>query len=196
MRRAERFDSAVGAKMSRPDPRRPAVRRDARPTLVRLLAAGLMLGLTLPGPLVAQEDAAPGVRVKSVRVTPDAPTADTLCHLEVELENRGDETASQLAFTVTIEGRDVDVYDNQIFMFPVAAGETSTLELFNFWVTETYRPAPTDGRLDVVVRLDEAQWYSIEEDDEGEVWEPLGAVPGLPTEAAVTVALAAAKSTD
>ena len=132
----------------------------------------------------------PPVEVTAVRVTPAAPSAETLCHLEIDLKNGGDKTASQLAFTVTIEGKPVDVYDNQIFMFPVPAGETAPLKLFHFWVEESHRPAPSDGKLDVEVRLDEAEWFSIEEDEEGEIWEPLGSVAGLPAAASTVVTLA------
>jgi hypothetical protein len=66
--------------------------------------------------------------------------------------------------------------------------EVTEVRLYNFWTTETGRPAPADGRLAVAVELTEAHWYRIAEDDEGvEVWTPLEPVSGLPSAQTLTV---------
>lgn len=158
---------------------------------VSILGSVGLLALTPNASITAQENAAPPpLIVESVRVEPARPAADTLCHLEVILHNRGDHTASQLDFRVVINGQQLPVYRNQLFMYPVAAGETATVQLYNFWSTETSRPMPTDGKLKVEVTLVEARWMDISVDDEGvEVWKPLGDVDGLPSRKQVVLTM-------
>ena len=76
-----------------------------------------------------------------------------------------------------------------------ASGETTgglyDLRLFNFWTSDSQRPAPTDGELDVRVRLVEAQWVDVRVEEDGtEVWALDGSVPGLPMAATISVSLA------
>lgn len=160
--------------------------------LPALLVFLIGAGPTAEAPAFAQgsEDAATKLlTVESVKVEPDAPGPDTLCRLAVEVRNQGTETASQLDFKVRINGQPLAVYRNQIFMYPVAPGETATIQLYNFWSTETSRPMPADGKLAVEVDLAEAQWVSITDEEGVEVWKPLGPVEGLPSSAGVTLAM-------
>ena len=163
----------------------------------RLLAAALLLlalgaGLSVSTPGLAQEVEEPAkalLTVESVKVEPADPGPDTVCRLAVEVGNQGTEIASQLDFKVEINGQPLAVYRNQLFMFPVQPGETATIQLYNFWSTETSRPMPGDGKLAVEVALVEAQWMSIADEDGVEVWKPLGAVEGLPSSAAATLTM-------
>ena len=79
------------------------------------------------------------------------------------------------------------VYRNQLFMYPLEAGKTAEIKLYNFWSTETSRPMPADGKLKVDVTLAGAQWTRISMEDDVEVWEPLGEVTGLPISKSVTL---------
>ncbi|MGB5174452.1 MAG: hypothetical protein WBQ30_06890 [Thermoanaerobaculia bacterium] len=157
---------------------------------IALLAAFTVSSLMLGGPAVAQEETPP-ITVEAVTVEPASPGPDTLCKLTVKLANAGDRTASQLDFKVKINGQELPVYSNQLFMFPVPAGETVDIPLYNFWSTETSRPAPADGKLDIEVTLAAAQWTEIKVEADVEVWRPLGPVEGLPI--ARTLALSMSK---
>lgn len=159
-----------------PPPRRRA------PLLALLLLAAAA------APMVAQESSASPLAIAAPVVEPDAPAADTLCRLKVRITNSGDKIASQLGFTVKLNGQELPVYGNQLFMYPLPPGETTEIDLYNFWSTETSRPFPADAKLKVEVGLKEAQWMDISTDDEGvEVWTPLGAVETLPAPASVTL---------
>jgi hypothetical protein len=129
----------------------------------------------------------PGITVEAVVVEPQKPAADTLCKLTVRLQNHGNQMASQLGFKVTINGQEIPVYSNQLFMFPLAAGETSELSLFNFWSTESSRAMPKDGKLNVTVTLIEAKWTTVEVTDGEELWTATGDVPSLPTSSSVVL---------
>lgn len=157
---------------------------------MRSIASAALL-LALVAPTLAAQDEAPkaAVVVESVKVEPEKPAADTLCKLTVTLANHGDRTASQLGFQVELNGQNLVVYDNQLFMYPVEPGESTEIPLYNFWTTETSRPTmPADGRYEVAVTLREAQWTDISMDeDDVEVWTPLGPVEGLPSTASVTL---------
>ena len=120
---------------------------------------------------------------------PTAPGADTLCKLQVTLQNNGTEVASQLDFKVTINGQELPVYRNQLFMYPVQPQQSAQIQLYNFWSTETSRPMPADGKLTVEVSLTAAQWMKIAMEDEVEVWEPLGPIDGLPSSQSVTLTM-------
>ncbi len=152
-----------------------------------------VLALVLPPASRAQEESAEAVAkspltIEEIVVEPAKPAADTLCRLSVKIGNAGSEIASQLAFQVALNGQELGVYGNQLFMFPVEPGGTSELKLYNFWTTETSRSMPADGKLKVEVTLTEARWMKIADDEEGvEVWTPLGDVEGLPVSNAITL---------
>lgn len=150
----------------------------------------LVVLLTLsPAVGQAQEGAeqSPQITIESISIEPSSPAADTLCKLKVTLQNHGTEIASQLDFKVKINDQDLPVYRNQIFMFPLAAGQTGEIKLYNFWSTETSRPMPKDGKLEVEVTLAAAQWTKVAMEEEVEVWTPLGEVAGLPHSKSVTL---------
>jgi hypothetical protein len=163
----------------------------AQISLRRLLFSAVLVAQLVPAPVTGQDVAtnAPALSIASITVSPQTPSADTLCRLTVTLSNKGDKAASQLGFRVVINGIELPVYSNQLFMYPVGPGATSEISLFNFWSTETSRPFPADGKLTVEVTLTEAQWTSIEDIDGVETWTPLGAVPGLPVSSSVTLAM-------
>jgi hypothetical protein len=156
------------------------------PVPVAVLATALVLGT---GVLGAQEQTAPSpqITIEAVTIEPSSPAADTLCKLQVTLKNHGSEIASQLDFKVKINDQMLPVYRNQLFMFPLKAGETSDLKLYNFWSTETSRPMPKDGKLIVEVSLVAAQWTKVSMEEDVEVWQPLGEVEGLPHSQSVTL---------
>ena len=179
--------------MRRRPPRAPALRRSlAGSTLWALCVLGAAAGQEPPDRPAETAPPRPPLTLEVVHVGPERPAPDTLCRLSVTLRNGGERIASQLGFTVTIDGQALPVYRNQLFMFPVAAGEAAELRLYNFWSTETSRPPPADGRLTVEVRLVEAQWMDIRDEDGVEVWTPLGAVTGLPVAASVTLEMSKA----
>lgn len=160
------------------------MRSKSLPTLV------LVMLLTLSSAVgQAQEGAeqSPQITIESISIEPSSPAADTLCKLKVTLQNHGTEIASQLDFKVKINDQDLPVYRNQIFMFPLAAGQKGEIELYNFWSTETSRPMPKDGKLEVEVTLAAAQWTKVAMEEEVEVWTPLGEVAGLPNSKSVTL---------
>ncbi len=153
-----------------------------------------VLGLLAAGPTAAQDEeaaAAPLLTIEGISVEPQSPAADTLCRLRVKITNAGDKIASRFAFAVSLNGQDLGVYGNQIFMYPVKPGSTEEIGLYNFWTTETGRAMPADGKLRVEVTLREAVWTQVatETDEEGEieVWTPLGPVDNLPVTSSTTV---------
>jgi len=165
-------------------------RADLRLPITCLLAASLLL----VGPAAAQEEgatAAAALKIEEISVEPANPAAETLCQLRVKISNAGERIASRLGFAVSLNGQDLGVYGNQIFMFPVAPGTTEEVSLYNFWTTETSRAMPADGKLRVEVKLKEAVWTQVatETDEEGEieVWTPIGPVENLPVKASVTL---------
>lgn len=140
----------------------------------------------------APEEAKPLVTIESVEVRPPEGRSlgpETLARLTVKIANRGEKTASALAFTVTVAGHDLPVYDRQVFLKSIPAGETTELALYNFWTGETGRPAPAGGKLEVEVTLREARWMEVSEEDGAEVWTPVGEVEDLPSSASTTVQL-------
>ena len=153
------------------------------------LAATFALSLALSSGLALAQDAepTPQVTIESITIEPAAPAADTLCKLKVKLQNNGTEIASQLDFKVSINDQPLPVYRNQIFMFPLPAGQSAEIKLYNFWSTETSRPMPKDGKLEVEVTLAAAQWTKVAMEEEVEVWTPLGEVAGLPNSKSVTL---------
>ncbi len=158
-----------------------------------LQIATLTTILAVPG-VAAQEPRAgetevvePEITIEAIIVEPEKPGADTLCRLRVRLQNHGNQIASQLGFKVKINGQEIAVYRNQLFMFPLAPEAASELALFNFWSTETSRPMPKDGKLRLEVSLLEAQRTKVEMVEGVETWTPIGAVPGLPSSASITL---------
>lgn len=163
------------------------------PHLMRATSLVAVLIALVATSAVAQDPGPRSVVVESVLIEPSQPGVDTLCRLKVTLRNDGDQTASQLGFSVRLNDQDLTVYGNQLFMYPLPAGSSTEVPLYNFWTTETSRPAPTDGKLTVEVVLLEAQWMDIQIDSEGvEVWNPLGEVDGLPSSHRVTLDLSKA----
>jgi len=153
-----------------------------------VLAAVLALPV-LPAAWAQDEEAAPPpLSIEEIVVEPNQPAADTLVRLSVKLGNTGEQTASQLAFQVKLNGQELGVYGNQLFMFAVEPGGENELRLYNFWTTETSRSMPANGKLEIEVTLTEARWMEIKTDDEGvEVWTPLGDVGGLPVSKKITL---------
>lgn len=160
----------------------------------RCLAMAMAMALLLAIPSLwaqAEEGQAPPptVSIQRVWIEPAAPGPETLCQLYVELESHGERAASLFAFEVEVGGRSLPVYAKELFAFPVAPGKKETVRLFNFWTSETGRPAPADGKLKVAVRLVEARWIEIEVEGDEETWTPLGEVAGLPSESELVVSL-------
>lgn len=145
-------------------------------------------------PPEAAADAAPSpLAVAAVRVTPSPAAPDTLVRLSVDLENRGERPASLLGFAVALDGEPLPVYANQLYLHALPPGETTTLALYNFWTSETGRPAPADGELTVEVSLVEARWMTVGDEDGVETWTPGDAVPGLPVAGRATLPVPAPK---
>jgi hypothetical protein len=127
--------------------------------------------------------------LEAVRVEPASPGPDTLCRLSVTLRNRGEHPASALELAVKVNGRDLPAYKDRLYLQAIQPGADREIRLFNFWSTETGRPAPKDGTLTVEVTLARASWMRREMGDGAEVWSPLGAVHGLPATKSVSLKL-------
>ncbi len=141
-------------------------------------------------PAAEAKPAKPLLALEGLTVEPAKPGPETLCRLRVKIVNHGEKFASAFAFTVEVAGHELPVYRNQVFVKPVPAGQTVELALYNFWTSETGRPAPADGKLPVKVTLREARWAERSEEDGVEVWKLEDPVPGLPIETSLTVPLA------
>ena len=130
-------------------------------------------------------------------VSPERPGLDTLCRLAVQLRNDSDRAISELAFQVRLNDQVVDVYESQLFYVPLPAQTTTRVDLFNFWTTETDRPAPSSGELTVTVSLEAARFVQIETSGEGseavETWTPLEAVAAMPAERSLVLELQEAR---
>ncbi|MEM6457080.1 MAG: hypothetical protein AAF772_18465 [Acidobacteriota bacterium] len=178
--------------------------------LLAVLAWASALGAQDAPASPADEPAAPPpVTLAALAISPEKPGLDALCRLTVTLANRDVRALSSLQFAVRINGQTVPVYGNHLF-YDLIAGTTAApagedgasadadasaartdVPLFNFWTTETDRPAPADGTLTVEVVLEAARWMTIATEDDGtETWTPAGDVPGLPQTIVRTVALA------
>jgi hypothetical protein len=156
-----------------------------------IAALALLAATVLPAAAPAQAPAASKLVLEAVEVEPAPAAPDTLCHLEVRIRNGGEAIASAFAFRVRLDEHELAVYRQQIFLDPIAPGETRSLRLYSFWTSETGRPAPASGQLTVEVSLHEARWMRPEKDPEGVlVWKDLGAVEGLPLQARQTLELA------
>ena len=138
----------------------------------------------------------PALRISSIKVEPANPAADTLCRLRIEIENSGENIASQLGFSVKINGQELPVYKSHLFMFPVPPGDTTELALYNFWSTETSRQMPATGKLELEVSLLEARWMDISTEGDTETWTPLGDVVSLPVSHSITIEMDKAAAGD
>lgn len=141
-----------------------------RPPTISPPALALLLALAWAGPALGQDSdaeakvkpAASSLTLASVDVTPEEPTAETLCQLSVTLQNSSDQPISGLRFAVSVNGHSLPVYDKQVFLDVVPPGGEVAVPLYNFWVTETHRPLPAKGPLTVEVRVTDARWTKRE----------------------------------
>jgi len=154
----------------------------------------LILLLTAVAGLAQESKPVPLLTLESVRVDPASPKPDTLCKLSVSVKNAGTKTASALGFRVKVDGKELAVYQNELFFQPVAAGETAEVKLHIFWSNETGRPYPTGGRMTVEVTLTEARWMDVKTENGAEAWTLAGPVAGLPVSKSVTLALGKPKT--
>jgi hypothetical protein len=145
--------------------------------------------------------------IEAVRIEPAAPAADTLCRLAVTLKNAGEKAASRLELRVKVNGAELPAYRKLVHLARVPPGGTLDLPLFNFWSTQTGRPAPADGKLTVEVSLAGAAWVQSESANGVETWKPAvpahapadspadamakSAVAGLPVAKTLTLTLTA-----
>ena len=170
------------------DPRASSGVRSARPFGAVVLLVVLLAGVS--GAARAEE---PQVVLAGIQVTPASPGPDALCRLVATVRNSGDRAVYSFGFDVELNGRALPVYEKQLFLQVIEAGESAEVALYNFWTSETGRPVPEDGRLEVVVRLREARWVEVSEVEEDgetvEVWTPVGEVAGLPQAASRTLEL-------
>ena len=169
---------SIGAVRGRVKPLGATFVRSARSArAVRLMLLGVLL-------LVSTSVLAQELVLEAIEVDPAKPGPTTLCRLSVVVKNNSDKPASALGFEVELNGQSLVVYEDQLFYQLLPAGESTVVPLFNFWVSETGRPAPADGKLAVEVTLAEAQWFSVTtktaESGEEEIWDPVGQVDGLP----------------
>jgi hypothetical protein len=166
---------------------RSSSRRVSRLLPGLLLAGPALAGLTLAA---RAETPKPALSLEAVKVEPASPRPDTLCHLAVTLKNAGTQTASALELVVKVNGRELPAYKTRLYLTPVEPGATREVRLFNFWSTETGRPAAADGRLNVEVTLAGASWMRKTSRDGAEVWTPTGEVPGLPAAKSIILTMA------
>jgi hypothetical protein len=159
----------------------------------RALPRALALAILAVLPLVlagAEKPAAPLLSLESIQVEPAAPGPDTLCHLTVTLKNQGDRPASALEFIVKVSGAALPAYRDRLYLEAVEPASSRQVRLFNFWSTQTGRPAPAGGKLAVEVTLTAASWMKREIKNSATVWTPAGAVPGLPSSRTVILSMA------
>ncbi|HEX5760769.1 MAG TPA: hypothetical protein VF121_16390 [Thermoanaerobaculia bacterium] len=160
--------------------------------LYRVSLAALLLAAAAAAAQPPAEPAAPPpspLGLEEVAIEPAAPAVETLCKLRVKVRNGGDRIASRLAFEVKLNGQALPVYARQLYLQNLPAGQVSEVRLYNFWTTESSRPAPKDGKLTVEVALKEATWVEVAMEEGVEVSRPLGPVPGLPVAKALAVQL-------
>jgi hypothetical protein len=161
------------------------------PKRIPCLLLAVLLG-PLPGITAAARAEAPkpALTLEAVKVEPAAPRPDTLCHLTVTVRSSGAQAASALEFVVKVNGQELPAYRKRLYLTPVEPGATREVRLFNFWSTETGRPAPANGKLNVEVTLARASWMRKASRDGAEVWTPAGNVEGLPASRNLTLTMA------
>jgi len=151
----------------------------------------LLLALLLSMALAARAEAPkPMLTLEAVKIEPASPRPDTLCRLTVTLKNAGAQTASSLEFVVKVNDQELPAYKKRLYLVPVGPGATREVRLLNFWSSETGRPAPANGKLNVEVTLARASWAQKGSRDGAEVWTPAGPVEGLPASKNVTLTMA------
>ncbi len=155
--------------------------------IARLFLPALLLSAAAAVPTEAPSRP---LTLEAVKIEPASPRPDTLCHLTVTVKNAGAQTATSLEFVVKINGQELPAYKRRLYLTPVEPGAAREVHLFNFWSTETGRPAPADRRLNVEVTLARASWARKTVRDGAEVWTPAGEVPGLPAAKSLTLTLA------
>ena len=79
-----------------------------------------------------------------------------------------------------VNGKPLTAYDKRLYLIAVEPGATRELHLFNFWSTETGRPAPADGKLNVEVTLARASWVQKTTPRRRRGLDPRGRRPGPP----------------
>lgn len=155
-----------------------------------MVIASLLAGQVAVQVVSAEE---PEVVIEGIEVTPASPGAETLCRLRATVSNSGSRAVYSFGFDVELNGQPLAVYENQLFLQVIEAGESEQVALYNFWTSESGRPAPADGRVEVLVRLREARWVEVSEAEEDgetvEVWTPVGDVAGLPQTVSLTLEL-------
>lgn len=159
---------------------------------IHLCCVGWSLVLALGAGAQVPEGATAPLEVESIVIVPDPPAAETLCKLRVRIRNGSDKAISGLELRVALGGQELAVYRNQLFMDLLAARATTEIELFNFWTTESARPALADGKLRLEVSLERASWLEITTAEDGtETWTLQDGVPGLPSAKQLDVVLRA-----
>ena len=76
----------------------------------------------------------------------------------MRLRNSGTQSASELSFQVTVNGKRLGNFINHTFRSTLDSGRDTDVPLFNFWSSEYGRPYPPDARLVIEVRLIGARW--------------------------------------
>ena len=119
----------------------------------RLFFGSLLASALATSPAFAQPPA-PKLVLEAAEVTPRSASADALCQLRARIKNAGQEIAAAFVFAVKINGQDLSVYRNHVFMDPIKPGETRSLRLYGFWTSESGRQLPAAGDLTV-----ELSWW-------------------------------------
>lgn len=161
------------------------------PRLFLSLALSLISGVRLAAAAQEPKPAPPRLTLATIRVEPPSPAPDTLCKLTVTLKNDSERPASRLELRVEVGGVELPAYKARTFLAVVQPRGTLDLRLFNFWSSETSRPAPKDGKLPVTVTLVAARWVERQAGEGTETWKATGPVEGLPSTSRMTVTLAA-----
>jgi len=162
---------------------------------VRVATLLLTLSVLLFPLRVAAQKADPDVTVQDIVVAlsgkgdvqPKSLPPGSLCNLRVKLRNAGTQKASSFAFTVKINGNQLDVYDKMLYFQAVEPGATGEIALNNF-----YSPEAQAAKLTVEVTLRDARWMETKKEGATETWVPTGEVKGLPSAKSISIPLTAA----
>jgi len=131
------------------------------------------------------------LEIEALGVEPGSPGPETLCRLSITIANRGSEPATALEIVVRIGGQELEVYRRQLFMDLLPPGESTEVRLFNFWSSESGRPAPADGKLELEVEIAGASRVELETAEDGtEIWTLGEALEGLPSSKKTVISLA------
>ena len=156
------------------------------PRLVLLASASIIQFAELPIAAVEPGESPP-LRIEQVEITPNPAAADTLCKVWVTVRNDGMHYASAFQFKITVTDQVLPVYGNHRFLVPVPPGESRRIRLFNFWTSESSRPYPSSGELQIVVTLEQAGWWTHDKTGGETVWTSVGVVEQVPVSRAVTL---------